>query len=59
MREPMQQINGGLEEDIEVEAFLRKGGNNDYENMGGKPRTAFMDQLESGGLQLGLAADDG
>jgi len=61
MREPMQQINGSLEEDIyasQVDAFLRKGDNNDYENMGGKPHNAFMDQLESEGLRLGLAADD-
>lgn len=57
LREPMQQINGDFEDGMDVEPFLRKSGNNEYENLGDKPHNAFMDQLGPG-LPLGLAAED-
>ena len=57
VREPMAQINFGLEEDIygnQVDHFLRK--NTDMPSMA-KPHNAFIDQLEAG-LPMGGLADD-
>ena len=57
VREPMAQINFGLEEDIygnQVDHFLRK--NTDMPSMA-KPHNAFIDQLETG-LPMGGLADD-